>query len=150
MPRDYLKINVRQPLHRSSSHPKGPNLLATGVLHCGGSPKSLCIHSGDGGGRGPRTKPTLSRGNEWGGLASDTWSIDDPIQAEGLSSINLKPVIFAERVEFELFRDLELRLDLDPYFDFELNRDVERGSVEPSCDVFSQVVEYSGALDSHE
>jgi hypothetical protein len=77
---------------------------------------------------------------------------------EGLSSANLKPVIFAERVEFELFRDLELRLDLDPCFDFELSRDAERseggtppfGSVEPSCDVSSQVVEYAGALDNHE
>jgi len=70
----------------------------------------------------------------------------------------LKPVIFAERAEFELFRDLELRLDLDPCFDFELNRDIERGedatppfgSAKPSCDVSSQVVEYAGALDSHE
>src|SRR6266849_2684696 len=115
------------------------------MLLCGGSPKSPCIRNGDGGGRGPRTKPTLSRGNERGGLASDARSIDDPIQVEGLSYINLKPVVFAERVEFELFRDLELRLDLDPFFDLELSRDVERredgtppfGSVEPSCDVSS-------------
>lgn len=123
------------------------------MLHCGGPPKSPCIRNGDGGGRGPRTKPTLSRGNEAGGLASDARSIDDPIQTgtKGLSSANLKPVIFAERVEFELFRDLELRLDLDPCFDFELSRDAERSEDGiPSCDVSSRVVEYAGALDSHE
>jgi hypothetical protein len=70
----------------------------------------------------------------------------------------LKPVIFAERVDVELFRDLELRLDLDPYFDLELSRDLDRsedatppvGNVEPSCEVSSEVVEYAGALDSHE
>jgi hypothetical protein len=82
---------------------------------------------------------------------SDVRSIDDPI----FSSANLKPVVFAERIEFELFRDLELRLDLDPRFDLELSRVVERGedgnppldSVESSCFVSS---EYAGALDSHE
>jgi hypothetical protein len=87
---------------------------------------------------------------------SDVRSIGDPVLSE--SSANLKPVIFAERVEFELFRDLELRLDLDPCFDLEISRDVERGedgnppfdSVEPSWGVSSQVVEYAGALDSHE
>lgn len=128
------------------------------MLRCGGSPKTPCIRIGDGGGRGPRTNPTLSRGNEGGGLVSDARSIDGPIQtgAERLSSVNLNPVTFAERVELELFRDLELRLDLDPCF--ELSRDVERskdgtppfGSVGLSCDVSSQVVEYAGALDSHE
>jgi hypothetical protein len=118
--------------------PKGSNRLACYITE-------PCILDGDGGGRGPRTKPTLSLSNEGGGRASDARFIDGPIQtgAEELSSANLKLVIFAERVEFELFRDLELRLDLDPDFDFELSRDVERGedggppfgSVESSCDV---------------
>ncbi len=116
---------------------------------------SGCIRNGDGGGRGPRTKLTLSRGNETGGLASVAGSIDDPVQmgTEELSSANLKPVIFAERVEFELFRDLELWFDLDPRSDFELSKDIERedctrpfDSVEPSCDVSSEL----GILDNHE
>ena len=126
----------------------------------GGSPKSPRIRNGDGGGRGPRTKATLSRGDEGRDLAGDARSIDDPIQTgtAGLSSADLKPAIFAEHAEFELFRDLELRLDLDPRLDFELSRDIERsedgispfGSVEPSGGVSSQAEEYPGALDSHE
>jgi len=111
--------------------------------------------NGDGSGRGPRTKLTLSRGNETGGLAS----VDDSIQTgiEGLPSAILKPVVFAERVEFRLFRDLELRFDLDPCFDFELRKDVECedcvrsfDSAEPSCDAFSELVGYAGTRDNHE
>ena len=65
----------------------------------------LHIRDVDGGGRGPRTKPTLSRGNEGEGLESLAGPIDDPTQAgpEGPPSANLMTVIFVERIEFELF-----------------------------------------------
>jgi hypothetical protein len=119
----------------------------------------LCFRDADGGGRGPRTNPTLSRANEEVGLESFAGSFDDPIQAgtEGLSSANLGTAIFAEGTEFELFRDLELRFDLGLRFDFELNKDVERencslpfGSVDPGCDVSSLVVGYADTLDIHD
>ena len=88
---------------------------------------------------------------------SDVRSIDDPVQTGTEESSSA--LIFAESVEFEqLFRYLEVRLDLDPCFDLELCRDAERGEggsppfdrVERSCDVSSKVVEFAGALDSHE
>jgi hypothetical protein len=76
----------------------------------------------------------------------------DPIQGGtvGLSSANL---IFAECIEFEL---LELKIDLDLSFDFELREDVERedcalpfGSADPGC-ASSLVVGFADTLDTHD
>ena len=77
----------------------------------------------NGGGRGPRTKLALSP-REFTEKPCESLAecIGDPIQVDldGIISGGMVTAAFAERIELELFRDLQLRLDLDPCFDFRL------------------------------
>jgi len=90
------------------------------------------IRIGDGGGgRGPRTKLTLfSRELGENVLETLARAVDISIQAvggsEGPSSAGVVAAAFTDRIELELFWDLELRLDLDHDLDLFPSENVRR------------------------
>lgn len=94
------------------------------------------IREENGGGRGPRTRLALSlRVFTEEPSPSLVESIDNSIRADldGLPSAGMVTPAFVERIELELFRDLELRLDFDPGFDFRLGEDLQRKGCTVSC-----------------